>query len=448
MIAFMFYMAMFGNDDEADKAKKKPKPKPSPTAAVSSADALFNALPEEKKQFVINNYQLSSDLFKKEEYEKAIYEIDRIHAILPGGYKDSLDLKRYAQKALDVQHAVEEEKRRKEQEENNRKELADLVAQAEAAVNAGNDKEARDLFAKVLEKDPENPTIARLRAEMEEKENAKKAAEEAEREKENKHKSLLAVLEEGRGLFRSKQYYSCIAKMTDAILLFGNEPEMGEEAKQLVAKSRKAIHDRTQPHLDAAKRAFDGGDLQAARAEYYLALKGDYRCAEARQGIAKITEIAHERSKKIYVDGLIAESISDYRTAKAKFKECLDSAVREDNYFGMCSRKYKRYDLLDRSSASAEPTSGGGDPVLPKLPSAVLPESGGEGGDPQEPLSPESTTGSEANSGVASGPQSGSAAPAPTPSAASAPPAPAAPATSAPPAADKPTDSNGGIEFK
>lgn len=437
--AIIFFVIMSGDDEDAAK-KKKPKPKPTPTVAVTGPDAMFNALPEEKKQFVINNYQISLDLYKKGEYEKAIYEITKVHTILSGGYKDSLEIARYAQKSLDIQRAADEEKERKRKEEQNRKDLADLVAAAEAAVNAGKDNEAKDLFAKILEHDPENPTILRLRQQLEEKENQRKQKEEEEKEKENKHKSLQAVVEEGRNLFSSGQYFTCIDKMGDAVLLLVTEPEMAEEAKSLVAKSKKAIHDMTQPHLDAAKTAFDAGDYQTARTEYYKALKVNYQAYAAKEGIRRIRDIGHERSKKIYVEGLIAESVSDYRSAKIKFKECLDSAVREDDYFGMCTRKYKRYDLLDRATASTGAAAPASDPAPPKLPVApVLPDAPTE----PDPVSTGDNTSSASAGGAAAPPASGGGTSTGTPqSSTSSAPAP----VPAPAPADKPPD--GGVEFK
>src|SRR6185369_13180737 len=70
-----------------------------PAAKLSSQDAAFAALPAEKQNFVTATYQLAFDLYKKGEFEKASFEIAKLHQLLPAGYKDSLDIARYAQKA-------------------------------------------------------------------------------------------------------------------------------------------------------------------------------------------------------------------------------------------------------------------------------------------------------------------------------------------------------------
>ncbi|MBI3558536.1 MAG: FHA domain-containing protein, partial [Deltaproteobacteria bacterium] len=68
-----------------------PKPKPKPVkvaeeAPANSAEAaklaLFKALPVEKQQFVINTYQLGYDLYKRQEYDRALNEMSKVHEVI------------------------------------------------------------------------------------------------------------------------------------------------------------------------------------------------------------------------------------------------------------------------------------------------------------------------------------------------------------------------------
>ena len=54
------------------------------------------------------------------------------------------------------------------------REAEDLLAKIKALQDEGKDNEAKDMFARILEKDPENPAILRLRQQMEEREHDKK----------------------------------------------------------------------------------------------------------------------------------------------------------------------------------------------------------------------------------------------------------------------------------
>lgn len=373
IVALVVYMVLFG--EEEDNKAKKPAPTATPVA-VDPADAAFNALPPEKKQAVVNFYNQAMDLYKKQEYDRALYEVAKVHEILNGGYKDSLELKKTAQRQLDLLASEKAERERKEREEKIRKEVAELVAQAEEAVNAGKDQEAKELFAKVLEKDPENPTILRLRQQMEERETERKKKEEAAREAAAKRKALEAVLEEGKALLQSEKYYETIEKMQDALILFANEKDLATEAANLIETAKQTLKSKTEPHLLKAQSAFEGSDYQTARAEWYLALKVDSRCSQAKAGIKKIQEIIHERSRKIFIEAAVAEGVSDYKTAREKFKECIAASVPEDSYFGMCTRKFRRFELIDRSTASSNSSQQadaprGTDPVPPKLPQPV-----------------------------------------------------------------------------
>ena len=71
-------------------------------ARIDPKDAAFATLWPERQQFVINSYQLALDLYKKQDYRRCLLELERLHALLPLGYRDSFDIKSYAQKALDV----------------------------------------------------------------------------------------------------------------------------------------------------------------------------------------------------------------------------------------------------------------------------------------------------------------------------------------------------------
>lgn len=419
--AALLLMMVLQNEDEG--AKKKPVPKPTASAQASDPTAaMFAALPEEKKQFVMNTYQVAYDLYKKQEYDKALYEVTKIHEVLPSGYKDSKEVESYAKKSIEMVQKAKEEEERKKAEERRAQEVAEWVAQADAAVNSGKSAEARELFAKVLEKDPENAAILRLRQQLDERENQSKAAEEAKREGEFKRKKLEGTLQEGRDLFAKGAYYDVIEKMSDALLLFSSANDLASQAQELIDKSREALQSKSKPHLDAAETALGQSDYTGARDHFYKALKVDSRNAQAKRGLAKIKDILHDRSRKIYIEASVLEGVSDFMGARAKYKECLDQAMQGDSYYGMCSRKFRRFELLDRSVASAAPSAasappgGGADPKPPSLPSPPVLE------DPQPPAqnpAPGPADGAAANSGDmhapgstdAHSPGSGSAAP-------------------------------------
>lgn len=354
--------------------EEPPKSKPKQAAGpVQKVDPSFDSLPQERKQFVVNTYTLAFDYYKNKEYERAIYEVEKILQILPSGYKDAKDIKSYAQKAIEIIKAQEEEKRRKEAEEKLRVEISELVTRAEKLVLDGNYDDAKIVFSQIFERDPENPTVMRLKQQIEEREGKLRSDEESRREREFKKKMLETTIRQARDMLKAGRYYETIDKLADAPVIFADDQKLLAQAKAIIEQAREMLKEKVAPHLAAAKTAMDADDFSTARLEYEKALKIDYKNASAKAGIESIKKIMHTRSKRIYTDAIIAEGLSDYKVARAKFKDCLDQAVPGDIYHGRCTRKFKRLELIDRSTASV---NGNGD---------------GASSDPQKPTLPEET---------------------------------------------------------
>lgn len=349
IILCIVFLVMFYAMDEEKVKKKKTANR---DLASLSSDAAFKSLPNQKKQFVVNTYQLAFDLFKGKQYERVIYEVDKLIAVLPNGYKDSFDIKNYAVRALEIQKANEEEQRRKESEEKLRKEIAELVIQAEELVKAQKDTEAKDVFAKVLEKDPDNASILRLRQEIEEREHLKVVQEEAKRDLEFKEKQFSLILQQAKRLLKQQDYYGSIDKAEEANVLFGTDAKKSAQALALSKKARLELQGKLDPFLSAGKQALASHDWTKARDAFSKAIQIDDKNEIAKQGLETVRIQLSEVARKIYIDAIVAESVSDFTQARMKFKECLEQSVEGDLYYGRCSRKYQRLEMIGRGIAS------------------------------------------------------------------------------------------------
>lgn len=348
IILCIVFLVMFYAMDE-EKPKKKITANRDPAAL--SADAAFKALPAEKRQFVKNTYQLAFDLFKGKQYERSVYEVDKLLAVLPNGYKDAFDIKNYAIRALEIQKANEEEQRRKDAEEKLRKEISELVLQAEELVKAEKDAEAKEIFAKVLEKDPDNGTILRLRQIIEEREHLRQVQAEAKRDLEFKEKQFLLILQQARELLKKGDFYGSMDKAEEANVLFSTDEKKSKQALALSKKARLALQAKLDPFLTEGRQALANQEWTKARDAFHKALDVDSKNEIAKQGLETVRAQLREIARKIYIDGIVAESISDYALAKTKFKECIAQSVAEDLYYGRCMRKYKRLEMIGRNVA-------------------------------------------------------------------------------------------------
>ncbi|MGE4234485.1 MAG: FHA domain-containing protein [Bacteriovoracia bacterium] len=359
VVLLTFYMAL-DEEPETKSAKGRnptaensvPGAPGTPSAVARKSNKTFDSLPQEKKQFVINTYQLAYDLYKKQQYERSLYEVGKIHQILPDGYKDSSDIKVYAEKALSQLKAAADEKKRREDEEKLRAEIADLVSKAESAVQADKDDDARNFVSLILEKDPENASALRINQMIQEKADRQKTEEAQKRDHDFKKRQLEQLVEEGRKLLVEEKFYEVMEKMPEAPNIGINEPDLLKEALELIQKAKDLLALKVKPVLEEADQALANEDYARARDAFYKALEIDYKNEVAKAGLAKITDILHDKAHAIYMEAIVAESVSDFKTAKSKFRECLDQSMPDDIYHGRCQRKYKRFELIDRTPAT------------------------------------------------------------------------------------------------
>lgn len=369
VIAIIASLVLF---TDSSKPKKSTK-----TGVVSKENVAFEKLPAEKKQFVINTYQLAMDLYKNQEFERALFEINKVLEILPQGYKDALDLKSYAEKAIEIEKSKEDEKKRKEEQAKVAQQVADLLVQLEQLVKDKKELAAKEVLSQIFELDPENAAALRLKQELDELLQKTKMDEEERMNQEEKRRILQNLIEEGKALFKKGRYYEVIDKMITAPDTGSTDQKLLNKAAQLIKQSKQALKNKVRPHLDAASAAMQAEDYPKARDEYYKALKIDYKNSEAKAGLVKIREILHRRSQQIFTQAIMAESVSDFETARGLFRECLVQSMPDDVYYGRCFRKLERYRVLDKGDQSSEQRqvaseSGtvkgvGSDPEMPKF---------------------------------------------------------------------------------
>lgn len=352
--------------DEQESAQKAMAKKRADAArARNPNEAAFMQLPKEKQDFIRNTYDLALEHFTKKNYEQALYEINKIHEIAPGfSYKDSKDIEIYAKKGIEMVKALQEEQKRKEEEDARQKKIADYIEQAQKLLDANKEVEAREIFNKVMELDPDNPAIAKMKATLEEKEHQKRLADEQRKQLEQMRRLMSDAIEQGQGLATQRKFYEAIDKFGEVSGL-GSDEELLKKAKELSAKAKQDLIDLRDPHVKAAQQAFESQELEKSRNEWIEALVIDPKCNDCREGLARIKHSVHESAQKIFIDAIIAESVSDLSLAKQKYLECYQASVPEDEYYGRCWRRYHRFVTIEsrNEEGSGEPGEGLDKPV-------------------------------------------------------------------------------------
>jgi cell fate (sporulation/competence/biofilm development) regulator YlbF (YheA/YmcA/DUF963 family) len=97
------------------------------------------------------------------------------------------------------------------------------------------------------------------------------------------------------------------------------------------------------PLIAKARSLKEGQDLKSAYEAYLEILKIEPTNAEALNEVDEIKNQLDLRSKKIYRDAIIAESLSLFNDAKEKFQEVQQISPTDSEYYKKATEKLKNY---------------------------------------------------------------------------------------------------------
>ncbi len=350
IIAGLWFLLM-DEDPESVKKTTIKKGEQKKVAAASSSGApiplAFHNLSEEQKRFVESQHALAFEHYKNKEYDKALYEVQKIFALVPD-YKDSKEIARYAQEGKRKLQAIEEERRKKEEEAQLKARLDQMIEETREKMIKKQYSEARDLMSQILTVDPENAQVAKWKAEIQEYESSLRDEAEKNRVRLMLEEQLSATFKEAKSYQSKGKCYSAISiyeKMIQTLVDANgmHDPKLLRLAKRSIHACKVWIAKRREPLLQAAKQKEDAGDLPSAYKLYEKATIADPHHRAGFEGMSRIRGVLHDRAKLAYTEAVLAESYSDFATAKRKFKECLEVAPREDIYLKRAESKLSHY---------------------------------------------------------------------------------------------------------
>ncbi len=341
----LWALSDFMNEDP-DAAKKAAATSQS-TKGISPQEKDFQQLPKEKRDFVLQTYQIVLDQMNHRDFDGALNNLDKIFAIAPNfTYKDARELAEVAKKGRELLAAQEEEEKRKKEDDERKKKIVELERIAQGFFDQDKRDEMENVFVRILELDPENALVTKLKSFIDDKAAKQRTDAEEKAKFESMQKIMRDVLEEGNVLFKQERYYEAMDKWAE-VAGVGTDAGIIQEAKDLIEKAKAELQSKRDPHINSAKTAYEAKNYTLARQEYSDALRIDPKCTECREGMKRIQRDVHERSQRIYIEAIMAESVSDLNQAKKKYLECYKASVPEDDYYGRCWRKYYRFITIE-----------------------------------------------------------------------------------------------------
>lgn len=337
---FWWYMSDDVFVDSARKTKNKKIPI-SPKSALNE-ERSFESLSPELKKFIETQHDLAFDYYKNQDFDKAIYEVQKIFGYIQN-YKDSKEIERYAKEGKRKMDAIEDERHKKEEEKKLKEKISELVNNAQLLMNKKEYEKAKDIFSQILSIDPENSFIGPWKKEISDYEDQLKFKEQQKNLKIALIKEAASIMNEGIFLKRQGKYNQAIVKFKKILEMEISDQKIKILSKKLIDDCFKKIKFIRDPVLLEAKKLEESGDLKTSFNLYKKAISIDPTYQAGYLGESRIKTILHDRAKRVYTEAVLAESYSDFVSAKKLYEECMNISPSDDIYYERAKRKLTFY---------------------------------------------------------------------------------------------------------
>lgn len=334
-----------------DDTKKKPVKKATTKSNLldnkkddpnAKKQKLLKKLTPEQTEYVEAQYLLAKEQFEVGNYRDAVTDFDKIFVLIED-YKSAKQLYQLSKDGL--KKLEEQEKKRKEEIAKKQRDakVKTLVAVAREAVDNNQVVRAKSTFDTILSLDPENFDVPILKERIESYERAQQAEALKKAEAEAERNRQVELLSPGKSFYLNKEWYKAIQKLKDFVRKRNIDEDLMSEGSKMLSESKEKLSNIVDPLLGKARSLKEGQDLKGAYEIYIQIMDSDPSNAEALDESNEIRDRLKNRSKKIYREAIIAESLSLFEDAKEKFQEVQQVSPSDSEYYKKASEKLKDY---------------------------------------------------------------------------------------------------------
>ncbi len=344
-LVFMWVMFSEEEKDIPNVDEKKPKDN---QAQVDEQKKKANdqkkklQLSQEQQKTLSMNYELGVADFDQQKYFDAHKFFQEVIALDPD-YKRVQSYFEQTKEALRRIEELEKEKRLEAERIEKKKQIEELLVKAREAVKDRKVQVAESFFTQIVKLDPDNIEISQLKLELEawQKEEERKALEEAA--KINARKKMVDQLTPGKTFYLKKEWYRAILKLEEFMKVQGMDEDLLKEGSEMLSDSKNQLASEVGPIIGKARSLKEGQDLKNAYDAYLDVLKVEPTNAEALNEVDDIKFQLESKSKKIYREAIISESLSLFTEAKEKFQEVQQISPTDSEYYKKANEKLKNY---------------------------------------------------------------------------------------------------------
>lgn len=299
-------------------------------------------LTPEEIQALEARYKIAESYVRDKKLDEALAELEQIIAVDPD-YNNARTLYKFVQEQNNKFKEEQERIKMEEAKAKIREQVKGLLVEAKQAVAEHNITRSEQLFSEILGMDPENLEVTPLKQELEAWQLKQKLEAEAKARKEAERKKMVDSLVPGKTLYLRKEWYKAIVKLDEFLQIKQMDEDLIKEASDMVADARTQLSAEIAPLLGKARSLKEGQDLKGAYEAYLDVLKIDPINTESLNEVDGIREILETRSKKVYREAIISESLSLFSDAKEKLQEVQQISPTDSDYYKKASEKLKDY---------------------------------------------------------------------------------------------------------
>lgn len=335
-VGLMLLWLVLDPEEQPEPVKAKPKEE-----KVVDQKAKIQLSPELQNRRNVA-YELGVSFFEQSKYFEALKEFETVASIDPE-YKNIQTYLEQTKLGLKQLEELEAKKRAEEERIALKKVIDELLVKAREAVKNREAQLAESYFTQIVEKDPENMEVQQLKLELDiwQKEEERKKLEQAARDA--ARKAMVDALAPGKTFYLKRDWYKAILKLEEFLNRKGNDEDLVKEASDMLSDARSQLSQDIGPLLGKARSLKEGQDFKNAYDAYLEILKIEPTNAEALNEIDAIKHQIDTRSKRLYREAIIAESLSLFNDAKEKLQEVQQISPTDSEYYKKASDKLKSY---------------------------------------------------------------------------------------------------------
>lgn len=333
---------MMLDDSEESPADKKKTAAKKEVVETEKKSNKRPELSEDVLQDLAQRYKLAITYFEESKYNLTIAELEKIIEKDPE-YQNAqgllIEAKGYLRKLLETKQQEKAEEERLIRLEK----VKVLLKNARDAVDEKNLEKAEANFARIYELDPENLDVTPLKLELDawHKKIEKEKLETQRKLDERKRQEDL--FRPYKNIYLQSRWFDAIGGFEKFLYEKGIDEDLIKEATALLEESKNNLEKIVSPLIGKARSLKEGQDLKAAYSTYKEVLIYNPLQPEALNEMDEIKSILKNRSRRVYRDAIVSESLSLFDDAKEKFQEVQQISPIDSEYYIKATEKLEEY---------------------------------------------------------------------------------------------------------